>query len=317
MLTVGFPISHKENENRRALLPIDIARITHPSQLYFETGYGRIMGLEDEAYSAVGARIATREEVLRQNIICDPKIGDADYLPLLKDQTIFGWIHAVQSREITDILLSQSLTAYAWEDMYEMGRHCFWRNNEIAGEAAVMHAFQCYAMMPYHAKVALIGRGNVGSGALRILTLLGADVTVYTRQTEELLRRELPLFDVVVNAVLWDTSRHDHIIYREDLKRMKPNAMIIDVSCDRNGGIETSVPTTIDAPIYSVNGIVHYVVDHTPSLFYKTATIDISREVAKHIDGLVEGSPDAVLQNALPVCNGVILDRRITKFQNR
>ncbi|MGM9598518.1 MAG: N(5)-(carboxyethyl)ornithine synthase [Faecousia sp.] len=317
MKTIGFPIGHKENEHRRALIPSDVQTLRHACQLFFESGYGDVLGYCDQDYIDAGANIAARDVVLQKDIICDPKVGDAEYLDCLHNQTVFGWVHAVQNREITDVLLAGKMTAYAWEDMFEMGRHCFWRNNEVAGEAAVLHAFQCYAMMPYHAKVALIGRGNVGSGALRILTLLGADVTVFTRHTEALFRKELPQFDVVVNAVLWDVARKDHLIYRDDLKRMKPGAMIIDVSCDRCGGIETSVPTTIDNPVYTVDGIVHYVVDHTPALFYKTVSIDISREVAKHIDSLVEETPNAVLQGALPIRDGVILDRRIIDFQKR
>lgn len=317
MKTIGFPISHKENENRRALLPEDIRQLKHPEQLYFETGYGEVLGLDDDDYRKEGASIVSREEVLSKDIICDPKIGDADYLRDLKNQTIFGWVHAVQNRDITDCLLEGKLTAYAWEDMYESGRHCFWRNNEIAGEAAILHAFQCHAMMPYNAKVALIGRGNVGSGALRILTMLGADVTVYNRHTEALLRQELPQYDAVVNAVLWDVRRKDHLIDRDDLKRMKKGAIIIDVSCDRNGGIETSIPTTIEVPTYLVDGITHYVVDHTPSLYHKTATKDISREVRKYLDGLVENDPDSVLQGALAVFKGEIVDQRISAFQNR
>lgn len=319
MKTVGFPISHKENEHRRALLPADIRKLAHPEMLVFESGYGKVLGFSDTDYLEAGANIAARDKALSMDIICDPKIGDADYLSLLKHQTIFGWVHAVRNRDITDILVSSKLTAYAWEDMFEVGgnRHCFWRNNEIAGEAAVLHAFQCYAMMPYHAKVALIGRGNVGSGALRILTLFGVDVTVYTRQTEALLRKELPEYDVVVNAVLWDASRKDHLIYREDLKRMKPGAMIIDISCDRAGAIETSIPTTIESPTYLVDGITHYVVDHTPSLYYKTASKDISVEVAKHIDALIEGRETLVLQNAAPIRDGKIMDKRVLEFQHR
>lgn len=57
-------------------------------------------------------------------------------------------------------------------------------------------------------------------------------------------------------CVLWDTKRKDHIIYREDLSRMKKDAMIVDVSCDRNGGIETSIPTTIENPTYKVDGVI-------------------------------------------------------------
>ena len=172
------------------------------------------------------------------------------------------------------------------EDMYENGRHSFWRNNEIAGEAAIMHAYMCYGKFPYNTKVAVIGRGNVARGAIKTLDYMGATVICYNRHTESLLRQEIGEFDVIVNAVLWDTKRTDHMIYREDLKRMKRNSMIIDISCDRHGGIETSEPTTIEKPTYITDGVIHYVVDHTPSLFYKTTSISISKQVCKYIDDL-------------------------------
>ena len=317
MKKVGFPIGHKENEHRRALIPEDISRIRNKDCLIFETGYGDVLGYSDEDYRKAGAEVADRETVLRQEILCDPKIGDAEYLKDMHGQTAFGWLHVVQNRDITDTFLRNGLTGYAWEDMFDTGRHCFWRNNEIAGEAAVLHAFQCYAKMPYHTKVALVGRGNVASGALRILTLLGADVTVFSRRTEALLRKELPQFDVVVNAVLWDVSRKDHLIFCEDLKRMKPGAMIVDISCDRCGGIESSIPTTIENPTYVEDGVLHYVVDHTPSLFYKTASIDISKETAKYLDDLIEGKPCPVLEHALAIRDGKIVDERIRQFQGR
>lgn len=316
--TMGFPIGHKENELRRALIPSDLLNIRNTDALYFETGYGDVLGFCDEDYTKYGAHIASREEVLGKDIICDPKVGDAEYLSdLHQGQTIFGWVHLVQNRDITDAVLNSKLTAYVWEDMFDMGRHIFWHNNEMAGEAAIMHAFQCYGEMPYNTKVALIGRGNVASGALKILTCLGAEVTVYTRQTEKLLQRELENYDVIVNALLWDTSRKDHVIYRSDLKRLRPNAMIIDISCDRAGAIESSIPTTIEQPTYSVDGVLHYVVDHTPTLFYKTATAGISEVVCKYVDELIENHPGQVLRDALAVENGVILDQRINEFQGR
>lgn len=316
--TMGFPIGHKENEFRRALIPSDLANIRNTEALYFETGYGEVLGFGDEDYIKYGAHIASREEILSKDIICDPKIGDAEYLSELHEgQTIFGWVHLVQNRDITDTVLEKKLTAYVWEDMFDMGRHCFWHNNEMAGEAAIMHAFQCYGEMPYNTRVALIGRGNVAGGALRILTCLGAKVTVYSKRTEKLLQRELENYDVIVNALLWDTSRKDHVIYREDLKRLRPNAMIIDISCDREGAIESSVPTTIDHPIYIEDGVVHYVVDHTPTLFYKTATVGISEVVCKYADELIENNPGQVLKDALAIENGLILDQRINDFQGR
>lgn len=317
MKTVGFPISHKENEYRRAIVPEHLKKIEHPELLYFEKGYGVVLGIDDSEYEACGSHVVSHEDVLAKNIICDPKIGDADYLTELKNQTIFGWVHATQNRDITDKLLQGSLTAFAWEKMFQKGRHVFWRNNELAGEAAIMHAFQCYARMPYETNVAVIGRGNTAGGAIKVLNMLGADVRQYDRRTEELLRDELGQYDVIVNCVLWDVMRKDHIIYRDDLKRMKHNSMIIDVSCDRNGGIETSVPTTIENPTYMVDGVMHYVVDHTPALFHKTFTWNNSEVIWKYIHELQSENYDEVLSDALIIKDGEIVDDEIRKFQER
>ena len=315
--TMGFPISKKENEKRRVLIPDSLSKIMNCDCLYFEKGYGDILGISDTEYLEHGAHIGEREEILNKEIICDLKIGDAEYLTSISNQTIFGWVHAVQNRYCANILIKNKITAFAWENMHEEGRHVFWKNNEIAGEAAVLHAFECYGDMPYNAKVAIIGMGNVGFGASKILAMLGAEIKIYNRKTEKLLRRELSQFDVVVNAVLWDVSRQDHIIYKEDLKHMKKGAMIIDISCDRSGGIESCIPTTISHPVYYMDGILHYAVDHTPALLYKVATRDISNSVAPYIDKLCENIHCNVLEQALSVKSGIILDHKINEYQCR
>jgi len=318
MKTIGFPISTKENEKRRCLIPKHIPSIKNKKSMYIETGYGNVLGFTDEDYSREGVNVITKEEVLKKDIICDPKIGDAEYLSQLNNQIVFGWVHAVQNKNITEIMVKNKITAYAWEDMYDSGRHVFWRNNEIAGEAAIMHAYNLYGLFPYNTKVAILGRGNVSRGALKILTLLGADIMVYTRQMEQLFRKEISKYDVIVNAILWDTSRKDHIIYKEDLKKMKKGALIIDISCDRNGGIETCIPTTIDNPIYVIDGITHYAVDHTPSLFYKTISESLSEIMIMYVDDLIEGNlNNDILNKSLIIDHGKIIDQRIISFQNR
>ena len=318
MKTVGFPISHKENENRRAIVPDDISKIHCPSNLYIETGFGDVLGISDKDYERVGCHICSHSEVLKQDIVCDPKIGDADYLEILqKGQIIFGWVHATQNRDITDKILNNNLTAYAWEHMFEKERHVFWFNNELAGEAAVMHAFQCYGRLPYGLRVAVLGNGNTARGAVRVLNMLGADVIQYGRRQEELFKEEFINFDVIVNCIMWDVTREDHIIYKNDLKRMKKGALIIDVSCDRNGGIETCIPTSIESPTYIVDGIMHYAVDHTPSLFYKTFSYNNSKIICQYINELMSGEVGTVLKDALIIENGIIIDQEINKFQNR
>ena len=314
---IGFPISHKENENRRALVPPDVTKVWHPERLLVERGYGEVLGYADDDYRKLGAQVGSREQVLGCPIICDPKIGDADYLDQLSHQTVFGWVHAILNRDIADKLIACQLTAYAWEDMFESGRHVFWRNNEIAGEAAIAHAYLCHGVFPYHTRVAVIGRGNIARGAISALKALGAHVDVFDRTMEAKLREELSVYDVVVNAVLWDKMRKDHIVYRSDLGRMKRGAMIVDISCDRAGAIETSVPTTIVNPTYFVDGIRHYVVDHTPALFYKSTSAAISAVLPRFLNELIDRNPSEELSRAMIVRRGIIIDKRINEFQGR
>lgn len=316
--TIGFVNSHKTGEKRIALLPKDITRINHREALFFEEGYGNGLNISDTEYAALGCQVVPRNVALEQDIICDPKIGDATFINnLYPGQTLFGWVHAVQSKEVTDILIANELSAYAWEDMYEDNRHSYWRNNELAGEAAVMHAYQLNGIMPYDTKVAILGRGNTARGAQRILIGLGADVKMYNRNQEKLFQKEMTEFDVIVNAILWDTSRTDHLIYQTDLKRFKPGTLLIDVSCDEHGAIETTIPTTLEHPTYEINDVTHYAVDHTPTIFYRSSSSAISKETYKYIDDLVEGLPNVILEDALIVERGQIIDERINQFQNR
>jgi N5-(carboxyethyl)ornithine synthase len=318
MKTVGFPISTKENEKRRAIVPEQISKLSHPQLVFVESGFGDVLGISNEEYLATGCNICSHEDVLQMDIICDPKIGDADYLAKLQaGQIIFGWVHATQNRDITDKIIASSLSAYAWEKMFKKGRHVFWFNNELAGEAAVINAFQCYGRLPYGLKVAVIGNGNTARGAMRVLNMLGANVILYNRKQEELLRDEIGEYDVIINCVLWDVTRKDHIICREDLKKMKKDSMIIDVSCDRGGGVETCIPTSIENPTYIIENIFHYAVDHTPAFFYKTFSYNNSKIIYPYIEELISGKTEEVLDNSLIIKDGVIIDQEINKFQKR
>lgn len=309
MRTMGFLKSTKENEKRIVLLPEQLGEIKNKSYLYFEKGYGESLGHTDEEYLAQGVSVLSKSEVITKDVICDPKVGDAEYLADLKEnQTIFGYVHALQNIDIKNKIVDNSLTAIAWEEMYEDGRHVFWRNNELAGESAVMHAFTMYGKLPYECKVAVIGKGNIARGACRILYSLGAEVVVYDRKMENLIRKKINEYDVIVNGVSWDISRKDHIIYGEDLKRMKKNSMIIDISCDRAGCVESSIPTTIESPTYFSEGVLHYVVDHTPSLLFYTASKAFGDVLVEYVDEIIEDAvySNDTIKNATIIKSGVV-----------
>ena len=314
--TMGLLISHKNNEKRRAILPEDVKKLRNPDMLYFETGYGDSVGHTDEEYLAADAHVVPREEAFKCDIITDVKLGDADYLDELEDgKLLFGWAHAAQGIHFTDKCLEKNFTVIAWEEIYEGGRYIFYRNREIAGEAAVMQAFCHYGKMPYDCNVAIIGNGQTAKGAMRILHGLGANVDVYGRKLEKLFRKKLYDYDVIINCVMWDISRTDHLIYKEDLKKMKPHSIIIDVSCDPHLGIETSHATTISDPVYEVDGVIHYAVDNTPAMFPMTVTKVLSEGNIKIFDDVIEGTTTPALMEAMVIEDGHIRSESVWNFR--
>lgn len=316
MKTMGFLISHKNGEKRRAILPEDICEVKHPNCLFFEEGYGLSVGRSDEEYIHAGANIVTREKAMKCDIIADVKLGDADYLDELDDcKILFGWAHAAQGVDFTTKCLEKNFTVIAWEEIFEKGRYIFYRNREIAGEAAVMQAFCYYGKMPYECKIAIIGNGQTAKGALRVLHGLGAEVDVYGRKLEKLFIEKKYEYDVIVNCVMWDITRNDRLIYKEDLKKMKPHSMIIDVSCDPYLEIETSHPSTISNPVYEVDGVLHYTVDNTPGMFPYTVTKVLSEGNVRIIDSVLTGDYTESIKNAVVIEDGHICSQSIWNFR--
>lgn len=314
--TMGLLISHKNNERRRSILPGQVRLLRNADMLFFETGYGASVGVDDDAYREAGAHVVSREEACACDIVTDVKLGDADYLDELDDgKILFGWAHAAQSIAFTDACLEKGFTVIAWEEIFEDGRYIFYRNREVAGEAAILQAFCHYGKMPYECRVAVIGNGQTAKGAMRILHGLGAQVDVYGRKLEPLFRKNLYDYDVIVNCVMWDITREDHLIYRDDLKKMKACSMIVDVSCDPHLGIETSHATTISDPVYEVDGVVHYAVDNTPAMFPHTVTKVLSEGCARIFDEVIENDLSDALRRAVVIDKGHILDDNVRAFR--
>lgn len=317
MKTIGLLISHKNGEKRRALLPEDLDKVKNPQNLYIEQGYGESLNISDEEYQKYGCKIVSRQEALKQDILVDVKIGDGDFIKDLEPgKILFGWAHAVQSIDFTTEVLKGKHTVYAWEDLYEDGRYIFYKNREIAGEAAILHAIPYMGFMPYEARFAIIGNGKTAKGVQRILYGLGAkEVDVFGRRLEELFKKEMYNYDVIVNCVLWDTNRTDRLIYREDLKKFKKGTVIVDVSIDPELEIETSVPTTIEDPVYEVDGVIHYAVNNTPALFSKTVSRVLSPRIALLLNELAEGDISTMLENSKVIDKGNIILEDIRKFR--
>jgi alanine dehydrogenase len=191
--------------------------------------------------------------------------------------------------------------------------------------------------------VVILGAGNVGLGAARYASGLGADVTLLDIDLERLrhirqrmlpgietvylnqfnVRQMLPEIDLLMNAVKWPPQSDDHIVTREMLKLMKIDSLIVDISCDPAGAIETCVPTSHDQPTYVVDGIRHYCVDNLPSAVAKTASDALSNASLPYVlkiadqGWLMAVKEDLALRRGLGFALGHLTFKPTAMAQNR
>ncbi len=279
-----------------------------------EKNAGVNSGFHDEDYEAAGAQIiSSATEVWRKaDMIYKVKeIFPEEYQFLREGLIVFTYIHSNAHRGQTEALLSSGCIAVSYEDITdERGQYPLLSPmSELAGKGGFIAALT-YSQAIYGGAgkllanvcgvetpvVTIIGCGHSGLGACELASQFGNRVNVLDINYNEMLeaKKYFPdnvnfLFsnrenlekclcesDVIINCIMWPKTRKDHLIYREDLKLMKKNALIVDVSCDEEGAIETTHSTNHGSPTYFVDGIMHYCVDNIPSSFAKTASVTLS-----------------------------------------
>jgi alanine dehydrogenase len=312
---IGVPKEIKKNEYRVSITPPAVdALVSKGHQIIIETQAGLGSGISNEDYTSAGAILAPDAKTVFQKgemILKVKELFPQEFAFLREGQIIFTYIHSANNPEETQALLDKKVIAIAYEDIKtDDGKFpLLTPMSEIAGEVGlimgVYHMFTINdgngilvggAVGAEPANVAIFGAGSVGLGAARYAVGLGADVTMLDIDLEKLrdirqkilphiktlylndfnVRQMLPKIDLLINAVKWPPQSDQHIVTREMLKLMKKESLIVDISCDPAGAIETCVPTSHDEPTYVVNGIRHYCVDNLPSAVAKTASCSLS-----------------------------------------
>jgi N5-(carboxyethyl)ornithine synthase len=350
MRTGIFKLSFKENEKRLPIHPNDIKLIDPNvlSQLYFEEGYGLDYGYSDEQLISWNCKLVTREELYKMELIILPKPIAADLEKMQEGGILCGWTHAVQQRDITDLALEKKLTLIAWEEMFDETKskeekHIFYRNNELAGYAGVLHYLQLKGDDGWYGadkKVVVFGHGSVSKGAITALMGRGFyDITVYTkRPTAEVNQRKIGVVyknindgtiyedlasaDIIFNGVLQDVNNPLMFIKTPgELNSLKNNVGIIDISCDKGMGFYFAEPTSFENPTIDLGrGITYYSVDHTPTYLWNAATAEISKALLPYLNIIIDPKwweSSEVIRNCIDIRNGHIVNQKINKFQNR
>lgn len=317
-LFIGIPKENSFYENRVPLTPESVETLTSSGhRLVIESKAGEASRFSDKDYSEAGARIVyDKKEVYEADILIKVAPPSAQDMELMHtNQTIISPLHLpTLQREIITQLISKQVTALAFEYIQdESNTYSFVRcMSEIAGSSSILIASELLATYKPGrgillgglsgippTQILILGAGVVGEFAARAALGLGATVKIYDNNVYKLSRlqnnigtrvytsvinpktllKDIRIADVLVGAIHSELGRTPIIVSEAMVMEMKSGAVIIDVSIDQGGCIETSEVTTHAQPTYIKHDVIHYCVPNIPSRVPRTASYSISNIV--------------------------------------
>jgi alanine dehydrogenase len=349
---IGVPRESKPDEYRVALTPAGVRElVSHGHEVLVGAGAGVGSALSDEQFRAQGARVLADTEALYAlaELVLKVKEPDAAEARLLHEgQTLFGFLHLAAAPELADSLCASGARCIAYETVEdEHGRlPLLAPMSEIAGKIATQAgAFMLEKPLGGRgvllggvpgvapARVLVIGAGVVGSSAAQIALGMQAEVYILDRSLERLRELDAQLgarvrtifssalaieellgqADLVIGAVLVHGARAPQLLTREQLRQMKSQAVLVDVSIDQGGCFATSRPTTHSKPTFQLDGIIHYCVTNMPGAVPITSTHALTNATLPYVlelaDHGIEGAlaRDEALRRGVNVADGQIV----------
>jgi alanine dehydrogenase len=338
MTAIGVPTEVKTDEHRVALTPAGARELSERGHaVLIQAGAGEGADIADQEYVRQGASIvADAAAVFAQGqLIVKVKEPQPQEIAMLTpSHTLFTYLHLAADELLTRGLMASGATCIAYETVEDSAGRLplLAPMSEIAGKVAAQAAAfmlekpqggrgMLLGGAPGVApgKVMVIGAGVVGYQAAAIAAGLGADVDIYDRSIDRLRALEPTLpggcstrfaskleieqglrdADVVIGAVLVRGAKAPSVVAREQLKLMRPGALLVDVSIDQGGCFETSKPTTHSDPVYDVEGVRHYCVANMPSAAPITATHSLTNATLPYVVKLADlGAAQALGEDA-------------------
>ncbi|HKB61006.1 MAG TPA: alanine dehydrogenase [Gallionellaceae bacterium] len=336
-MRIGVPKEIKDHEFRVGLTP-DGTRALRAAghEVLVETRAGKAIGHSDEEYAQAGASIvASPKEVYACEMVVKVKEPQPAEVPLLHEGLVlFTYLHLAAALELAAELMRRNVTAIAYETVTDGQGHLplLTPMSAVAGRLSVQMGAWAMTManggrgvlLPgvegvAPGKVVILGGGVVGSNAAQIALALGAEVTLLERNSATIARlaatfgprlhlmasepasveKYVKGADLVVGAVLLPGKHAPRIVSRELVRAMRPGSVIVDISIDQGGCVETARPTTHSDPIYVDEGVVHYCVANLPAATAWTSTQALTRATLPYVRELADkGVRRALLENA-------------------
>ena len=320
-MKIGIPKEIKLGEFRVALTPEHVKLLTEAGHsMFVQKDAGRRCGFPNRAYEKAGARIS--DDVYHCKMIV--RVKEPPLATIFEKQIIMGYLHIEkgQHQALLQKLMSENTTSYAYEEIrdkkgerlvnlgFEAGVVGMYEGLRLHGKIFEKHSlenrvkslkpiktystiekvYQVLREAHVHEEITIyiLGKGRVASGAQTVLKYLGVKPNVLYRKQTDNIEQYLPKADIVINAVDW--YPHEPRIITEDmLELMKNTALIVDISCDENGAIESCIPTTWQKPSYVFNDITHFCIDNLPSAVPRDSSIHLSRMIIDHVKTVAGG----------------------------
>ncbi|MCF8217582.1 MAG: alanine dehydrogenase [Bacteroidales bacterium] len=361
-LIIGLPKENTYQEKRIALTPASVELLAENGhEIILEKGAGKAANFTDTEYSESGAYIVnTKKEVYQADIIL--KIAPPVYsdIEIFKErQTIISALHlTAQHVDYFKQMLSKKVTAISFEHLKDENNIFPIRMSisEIAGNTGILIASEYLSDSKIGkgkmlggfpgippVEVVIIGAGNVGEAASRAAIAQGANVKIFDNSISKLRRIQRLLntkvytsifqkknlenaiknADVVIGALHTQNTRSPVIVTEEMIQKMEKGSVVIDISIDQGGCIETSRITTHAEPIFLRDEVIHYAVPNIASRVPNTASHALSNYFAPMMLNIAEeGGIENILQrnkglrNGTYIYNGVITNKYISDYFN-
>lgn len=358
-LTIGIPKESQKLESRVALTPEAVDQLVDAGhEVRIESGAGTQANYSDTDYSELGGFIAeNREEVYQSDIILKIAPVMMEEIELLNErQVVISSLHLnSQTKEFIQKLIRKKTTAIAFENIKDE-HNCnpvVRSMSTIAGNTSILIAAEYLSntrggkgvmlggipgITP--AEVVILGAGTAAESAVRAALGLGAQVKVFDYSVHRLRRlqnnigqriytsvfhrqvmeKTLRSADVVIGAMYLIEQGPRYIITEDMVKEMKKGAVIVDISIDQGGCIETSECKSQVDPVFTRHGVIHYCVPNLPSRVARTASIAISNVFAPLLLRMGETGglkkflkEDAGVRNGVYIFNGILTNNFIGK----
>jgi alanine dehydrogenase len=355
---IGVPREIKNHEYRVAITPSGVHELVQGDhQVFVETAAGEGSSISDDDYRASGATILPGADDVwaAGDLILKVKEPiEAEYHRMRSGQVLFTYLHLAADRPLTEELVKRNVTAIAYEtvELADRSLPLLAPMSEVAGRlapqvgaATLMRAEGGRGVLlggvsgVWAAKVVIIGAGVAGANAAAIALGMQAEVVLLDRNIDRLrqmdriyqghvqtvasnayeIEKTIQDADLVIGAVLVPGAKAPRLVTNEQVSRMKPGSVLVDIAIDQGGCFEDSKPTTHADPTYRVHDSIFYCVANMPGAVPHTSTYALTNvTLAYAVELAGRGWKDALrtdpaLAKGLNTHNGAVTNRPVAQ----